>query len=385
MTGRPQPGVARAGPLPSRPDTSNSPGLRQTETTTDSHTVTREGDGSAAATSNYQVMPPLSAEEYTALRADIAVHGIRVPIDVDEDGNILDGHHRAAISAELGIDCPTRLVAGLSEDQKHHHALAVNTTRRTLTREQRHALIRAELERDPHRSDRALGRWLGVDGKTVGAIRHEMDAEKHAAERAREQARVEACDYLRKRVEYARDERPAWVAWAYAHAPESTAQLLKVGPAAEPYLAELAVSIHLSTGCDLDCPHPRPDLTHAEFPHAGLEQLLAEPDYTPYTVHPYLAMFPLVPADQFAAICADIARVGLIHPITLNHEQTVIVDGRIRFLACRETGVEPRFEVLGADYDDEKMHGYIQSMNVERMHMPRLHRLIGDAIVSESQ
>lgn len=41
----------------------------------------------------YQLMPPLSGDEYAALRADVAEHGIRVPIDVDEHDVILDGHH----------------------------------------------------------------------------------------------------------------------------------------------------------------------------------------------------------------------------------------------------------------------------------------------------
>ena len=119
----------------------------------------------------YQLLPPLGADEYAALREDIAVNGIRVPVDVDEAGQLLDGHHRAAIAAELGIPCPTRVVVGLTEDEKRHHALAVNLQRRTLTREQRRALVAAELEHDPSRSDRAIGRICGVDHKTVAATR----------------------------------------------------------------------------------------------------------------------------------------------------------------------------------------------------------------------
>jgi hypothetical protein len=119
----------------------------------------------------YQLLPPLTAEEYAALREDIAANGIRVPVDVDEDGQILDGHHRQAIAADLGIPCPTRVVAGLTEDDKRAHALAVNSHRRALTVAQRRELAAAELERDPFRSDRAIGRLVGVDHKTVGAIR----------------------------------------------------------------------------------------------------------------------------------------------------------------------------------------------------------------------
>ena len=42
----------------------------------------------------YQVMPPLSEEEYQALKEDIAYNGIQVPVVEDTDGNIIDGHHR---------------------------------------------------------------------------------------------------------------------------------------------------------------------------------------------------------------------------------------------------------------------------------------------------
>ena len=56
----------------------------------------------------YQVMPGLSPEEYATLKADIAANGVRIPIDVDEEGNILDGFHRKQICDELGIECPTR-------------------------------------------------------------------------------------------------------------------------------------------------------------------------------------------------------------------------------------------------------------------------------------
>lgn len=82
--------------------------------------------------SDYQVMPDLAADEYAALTADIAEHGVRVPVDVDEHGVLLDGHHRRRIAAELGIDCPSRIVAGLDDDGKREHAFTVNMLRRQL-------------------------------------------------------------------------------------------------------------------------------------------------------------------------------------------------------------------------------------------------------------
>jgi ParB-like chromosome segregation protein Spo0J len=113
----------------------------------------------------YQLLPRLTDDENAALRADIKANGIRVPIDVDESGTIIDGHHRAWIAGELGVDCPRRVVAGLTSDQKRQHAIAVNAYRRQLSREARRELI-AKL-RDEGMSTRQIADVAGVPKSTV--------------------------------------------------------------------------------------------------------------------------------------------------------------------------------------------------------------------------
>jgi len=81
----------------------------------------------------YQLLPTLAEDDLAQLRADIAARGVQVPIEVDEDGNILDGHHRKRIADELGIDCPTIVRSGLSEADKRVHAGMLNLARRQLT------------------------------------------------------------------------------------------------------------------------------------------------------------------------------------------------------------------------------------------------------------
>jgi hypothetical protein len=93
---------------------------------------TRRRPAARAAAPPYQVMPPLSTQQSEALKASILADGIRVPIDVDEAGIILDGHQRLAIATELEIDCPRRTVSGLSAKEKRHYALTVNLMRRQL-------------------------------------------------------------------------------------------------------------------------------------------------------------------------------------------------------------------------------------------------------------
>ena len=45
-------------------------------------------------TEQYQFLPDLTSDEYEALKADIRERGVMVPVELDEAGHILDGHHR---------------------------------------------------------------------------------------------------------------------------------------------------------------------------------------------------------------------------------------------------------------------------------------------------
>lgn len=83
--------------------------------------------------SGYQLLPELAADDYARLKADIAERGVLVPVEVDEHGVVLDGHHRQRIAAELGVECPTVTRIGLAEHEKRLHAVSLNLARRHLT------------------------------------------------------------------------------------------------------------------------------------------------------------------------------------------------------------------------------------------------------------
>lgn len=89
---------------------------------------------------NYQVVPPLTPEEYESLKGDIQINGVQVPVEVDENDNILDGYHRVKISEELGIGYPKNIRTGMTEEQKFDFAIRINLSRRQLSREQRQEL-----------------------------------------------------------------------------------------------------------------------------------------------------------------------------------------------------------------------------------------------------
>lgn len=114
----------------------------------------------------YQLLPPLSEEEYAALKEDIAKRGVLVPVEYDEDGNILDGHHRVKICEELGIkNWPSIVRIGMSEEEKTEHVLALNLDRRHLTREQRREL--ALKLRQQGWSYPKIGEALGAGKSTI--------------------------------------------------------------------------------------------------------------------------------------------------------------------------------------------------------------------------
>lgn len=81
----------------------------------------------------YQPFHDLPAGQYEALKRDIEARGIVLPALLDENGKTIDGHQRRRVAAELGIDCPTITIEGLSEDDKVSLAISLNTFRRHLT------------------------------------------------------------------------------------------------------------------------------------------------------------------------------------------------------------------------------------------------------------
>ena len=52
----------------------------------------------------YQLLPPLTDDEFASLKADIALHGVLVPVVIDADsGEVVEGHHRVRAWTEASI------------------------------------------------------------------------------------------------------------------------------------------------------------------------------------------------------------------------------------------------------------------------------------------
>jgi hypothetical protein len=111
------------------------------------------------------------------LRSDIQERGILTPIDIDEYGNLLDGHHRFRSATELGIvDIPTIVRLGLSDAEKRSFARQSNILRRHLTASEMRQQVADQLRDTPKWSNSKIGQTCGVDGKTVADVRADLEA-----------------------------------------------------------------------------------------------------------------------------------------------------------------------------------------------------------------
>ena len=131
---------------------------------------------------SYQLLPEPSPAEYAALKADIAAHGVQVPIELDEKGSVLDGHTRLRAWTELkaeGVKVPDypRVVRRFkSREEKVGHVLALNLSRRHLSRAQRAELVaRLRGEKWSHR------RIAAAHGDLVDAKRRDLKGATNVA------------------------------------------------------------------------------------------------------------------------------------------------------------------------------------------------------------
>ena len=84
---------------------------------------------------------------------------------------------------------------------------------------------------------------------------------------------------------------------------------------------------------------------------------------------------PMISDEELGAIVANIRELGLIYPITID-KAGAVVDGKIRLMACKIAGVEPRFEVLPEDKDP---FDFSMSMNICRQHRTPTQRALATA------
>lgn len=86
-------------------------------------------------------------------------------------------------------------------------------------------------------------------------------------------------------------------------------------------------------------------------------------------IHEVCNIFPDMNDSEFKALKEDIQRNGLLEAIWTYREQ--IVDGRHRYKACTELGIEPRFREWSGD---GRLIDFVVSLNLSRRHLTESQR-----------
>ena len=95
--------------------------------------------------------------------------------------------------------------------------------------------------------------------------------------------------------------------------------------------------------------------------------------------HEIANIFPLMEGTELTELSADIKKNGLIDPIWLYENK--ILDGRNRYRACQEVGVEPRFQ----SYPGNDPLQYVISLNLHRRHLNESQRAVVAARLANMQ
>ncbi|HBP23453.1 MAG TPA: hypothetical protein DEA08_37460 [Planctomycetes bacterium] len=118
---------------------------------------------------------PMNERERADLRESIEADGIKLPIIIDPDGNVVDGKERLLLAHELGIEeIPVEVLRGYTSEQLNDLAEQLSLCRRHLTKQQqaehrRRRQARAKAKRADGKSMRQIAEEEGVDPKTIEA------------------------------------------------------------------------------------------------------------------------------------------------------------------------------------------------------------------------
>ena len=134
-----------------------------------------------------ELFPLMTPAELRELGEDIKTNGLRLPIAITSDGQLLDGRNRLDAMEAAGVEFrfarganrSIRIDVGadrlywpeIVDSDPYAYVISANIHRRHLTAEQRQHLLIALIARAPQKSDRQIGGEIGVDHKTIASAR----------------------------------------------------------------------------------------------------------------------------------------------------------------------------------------------------------------------
>ena len=123
----------------------------------------------------YQNSRPLTPYEFKNLENSISESSdaegeTKLNIVIDEEGEILDGHHRVYIAGKLGLqldESDLNVLFGLSEAEKHKRSIKLNAARRHLSSDEVKELVGDAFAKNPTASVRVIAEQLRLPKSTV--------------------------------------------------------------------------------------------------------------------------------------------------------------------------------------------------------------------------
>src|SRR5262249_17367622 len=107
------------------------------------------------------MFPPITAEDFDKLAADIKLHGLRQHI-VLYQGKILDGNNRYRACSLAGVKPTFADFTGIDADARNY-VISANIHRRHLSHEQRREIIARLLMTNPTLSNRQIAETTKAD------------------------------------------------------------------------------------------------------------------------------------------------------------------------------------------------------------------------------
>jgi len=90
--------------------------------------------------------------------------------------------------------------------------------------------------------------------------------------------------------------------------------------------------------------------------------------------HPAAEELPALPDVEYRELLASIKSIGLIQPIAICDGK--ILDGRQRYRACLEAGIEPKFETANGCETFVRQVEFVMAVNLHRRHLSDAQRAL---------
>ena len=140
-----------------------------------------------------ELFPLMTPAELRELGEDIKANGLKLPIAITSDGQLLDGRNRLDAMEAVGVEFkfgrttnggPIHIDIGTDDlsfpeivkTDPYAYVISANLHRRHLTAEQKRELIAEQIKAQPEKPDLQIAKTVKASPTTVGTVRRGMEA-----------------------------------------------------------------------------------------------------------------------------------------------------------------------------------------------------------------